>query len=66
LPQSLSGFFSNGTSIRNKAILNLIDQLKPIYDTLQNNTQGVRFYGASVLLSYCADQADSQLITGYG
>ena len=53
-------YFSDGTALRKNVIQEVINQLKTIVTILESSSHGVRLFGASALVMYCADSADSR------
>ena len=52
-------YFSDGTALRKNVIQEVVNQLKTIVTVLESSSHGVRLFGASALVMYCAGSADS-------
>ena len=52
-------YFSDGIVLRKNVIKEVINQLKTIVTVLESSSQEVRLFGASALVMYCAESADS-------
>ena len=57
--EELGKYFSDGTILRKNVIEEVLIQLKTIVTVLESSSQGVRLFGASALVMYCAESADS-------
>ena len=57
--EELGKYFSNGNDLRKNVIAEVIAQLETIAKVLEASSQGVRLYGASALVMYCAESADT-------
>ena len=58
LPNQLAKFFSNGETLRINVITEMIEKLQSMKETVETHTEGIRFKGSSILVTYCADAAD--------
>ena len=55
----LRSFFSNSDkSIRQDVLEAVIKEAEVVHDVIQSSSHGVRFYGSSLLVVYCAASAD--------
>ena len=57
-------YFYSGKKLRKNVIQEILTQLESIAQVIESSSHSVRLYGASALIFYCAESADTEAEQG--